>query len=175
MKDLFVDLDGVLCDLKARMAAHGIDVTGGLQVTHGRNALRDKLLTFSFEESVEFFTNMEWVPGSQMLWDAIKHHQPRILSSLPLTESLREPVVVGKLAWCRRHLNLEQDRIILVADGDKTQYVNSNAILIDDMPYNIDPWVAAGGVGILYESVETTISLVELLTTEPLIHKDGAL
>lgn len=47
--------------------------------------------------------------------------------------------------------------IVVPKSQDKAAYAAWNTILIDDRAKSIDPWVAAGGIGILHRSVDQTI------------------
>jgi hypothetical protein len=45
----------------------------------------------------------------------------------------------------------------------KAEYAEPNAILIDDQPKSIDPFIAAGGIGILHTSAANTIKELKKL------------
>lgn len=53
--------------------------------------------------------------------------------------------------------------ITVVKTADKAVYANPSCILIDDRSKAIDPWVRAGGIGVLHDSTENTITKLNKL------------
>ena len=54
----------------------------------------------------------------------------------------------GKTKWIEKHLTPNPTKIIY--EPNKEKYAHPSAIIIDDRSKVIDPWIAAGGIGILH-------------------------
>ena len=100
---------------------------------------------------------MPWMPNGKQLWDYIKPNNPILLSSPSRSNSSR----LGKRLWVRN--NLPGTKLILANSYNKKNYADSNNILIDDRPSNIDQWKAAGGIGILFISTDQAIEELKKL------------
>lgn len=63
-----------------------------------------------------------------------------------------------KKRWFAREYGHDLHVKVVTGSGDKAAFASPTTILIDDRSKSIDPWVAAGGIGILHTSAETTIA-----------------
>ena len=104
------------------------------------------------------FENLDWMGDGRKLWNYILEHSPKILSACPswMPDSNKQ-----KESWINQHLNIGESQIHLVKRAEKRRYaINESGqpnILIDDHSKNIGEWQAAGGIGILHQSAESTI------------------
>jgi len=94
---------------------------------------------------------MPWMSDGKTYWDYIKGYNPILLSSPSRSSTSR----LGKRLWVKN--NLPGTKLILAQAKDKQNYAQSDRILIDDRPSNIDQWRASGGIGILHISASDTI------------------
>ena len=90
-------------------------------------------------------------------WNYIKEYNPTLLSSPSRSSTSR----LGKRLWVKN--NLPDTKLILAQAKDKQNYAQSNRILIDDRPSNIDQWRSQGGIGILHTSASDTIKQLKEL------------
>ncbi len=146
---IYCDMDGVLVDFDKQFEK----ASGGIspreyEETNGKEAFWNLI---DNENGVGFWVGMPWMPNGKQLWDYIKPNTPILLSSPSRSNSSR----LGKRLWVRN--NLPGTKLILANSYNKKNYADSNNILIDDRPSNIDQWKAAGGIGILFISTEQTI------------------
>jgi len=146
---IYCDMDGVLVDFDKQFEK----ASGGIspreyEETNGKEAFWNLI---DNENGVGFWVGMPWMPNGKQLWDYIKPNTPILLSSPSRSESSR----LGKRLWVRN--NLPGTKLILANSYNKKNYADSNNILIDDRPSNVDQWKAAGGIGILFISTEQTI------------------
>lgn len=124
-----------------------------------------------------FWSNLKWQPDGKDFIKYISPFKPVILTS-PAYKS-----ATGKQIWIRNNVSeYYKDRRYLI--GPAKKYIaRPNAILIDDCDKNIEDWVKAGGVGILYprkwnrfhkiaddDSLDFVISYVEMLTNRRCTH-----
>ncbi len=120
-----------------------------------------KLLKDVCRHNEDFWANLDWVEGGKEVWDAIKNHDPYILSA-PM--GMSEESKAGKIRWVKKHLGLPDSSIIL--DDDKfnyTEFDGRTGVLIDDLDYNIGPYRKNGGIAIHHNpaTVEKTKQLIE--------------
>jgi 5'(3')-deoxyribonucleotidase len=151
----FVDLDSVLTDFEKQLAElldrplergwdFGNDPKVWAKISHAGE---------------EFWTSMKWMPDGHELWDAVKKHDPTILSS-----PTRHPSSVeGKKKWLKENL----PGVPYIIESKKEQYAEPGAVLIDDREKNIKKWEEAGGIGILHKDADSTIKkLDEIMSKE---------
>lgn len=92
---------------------------------------------------LEFWSNMEWMPQGQVLWDFIQPYGPKLLTSPSEDNTSR----LGKRLWVRNHLSPLPEVIFRFGDA-KADFANENSILIDDKPSNLLAFRTAGGIAI---------------------------
>jgi hypothetical protein len=99
---------------------------------------------------------MDPMPDAFVLWDHIKKYGPIILSATGHVHT----APTEKREWVKRHLGITAaaTAILVSSAADKARYATPGSILIDDRAKAIDPWIAAGGIGILHTSAEDTIA-----------------
>lgn len=109
----------------------------------------------------EFFGAMDPMPDALELWDYIREYHPTILSATGHVRTAKQE----KTKWVLNNLGIEAaDSALLVPTAkDKAQYAKPGYILIDDRAKAIDPWIDAGGIGILHTSAKSTIAKLKEL------------
>ena len=104
-----------------------------------------------------FFRDMDMMDDANHLWEYVSTYTtPTILSATGHVMN----AATEKKEWVISHLgDSAGDSAIFIRDGkDKALYATPTSILIDDRSVAIDPWIVAGGIGILHTSAATTIS-----------------
>lgn len=154
---LFVDLDGVLADLdKFVFETFGQRLTGNNRVD---NPLWEKI--HAMQESGEpTFSILDPMPDAYALWNRIEMYRPHILTA---TGKLYEYGTKEKNQWVRKNLTNHGRVFTVPTSKNKAQYARENHVLIDDRRKSIDPWQAAGGIGILHTSAAETVRELERL------------
>jgi len=92
---------------------------------------------------LEFWSEMDWMPQGELLWNFIAPYNPKILSSPSRDNSSR----LGKRLWVKTHI-IQAPEVLFRFGDSKADFANENAILIDDKPSNLAAFVAAGGIAI---------------------------
>lgn len=161
---IFCDMDGVLCNFDKQFEKYNDEHLNpdAFFEKYGKDAF----VNVSGKAGVEFWSTMEWMPDGKELWEFIKPYNPTILSAPTKYESSK----VGKLEWLKKNIQLPNydiqtkakkgwdDVSKIILNTDKFRYCKgSKDILIDDTAKKIDPWVKAGGVGILHTTAKNTI------------------
>jgi 5'(3')-deoxyribonucleotidase len=150
---IYVDMDGVLADFEG--------------------ALKDKLgLTMADKKS--------------KVWGSIKHHNDNVepwFYSLPMLHDAKQlmsflqdnlndvriltasgstptDAPAQKRKWVRDYFGSIKVNVV-GASHEKAAFANENSLLIDDRSQSIDPFIAAGGIGILHTSAASTIATIK--------------
>jgi hypothetical protein len=112
------------------------------------------------KEGNQFFGDMKPLPDAMELWRYISKYPHFILTAagqrIPRAE-------VEKRDWARRHFGTGVHVEVVESAAAKARFAAPNVILIDDRSKAIDPWVAAGGIGILHTSAVSTIAELQRL------------
>lgn len=157
---IYCDMDGVIVDFIGGVKEFMSDKIADYNMKNKEhsNAFWKKLGYINKqdpEEARALWANLSWMPDGKQLWSYIRKYDPVILSS-PGTSS-RAIIEGGKQEWIKRELG----NVKYIFEPAKWKYAapkpGMQNILIDDTPKKLDPWVDAGGIGILHTSAAETI------------------
>jgi len=158
---IYVDLDGVLADF--------IDGINKLlnksysQKKYNSNPKYKKEMWDAVNEyshkGGKLWQELELLPDAKELWDYIEKYNPEILSSCGGDEGARKQ----KPIWVESKFGKNVKVNIANRSNLKAEFASADSILIDDSKKSIDPWVAAGGIGILHTSAKNTIAELKKL------------
>lgn len=151
--DVYVDLDGVIVNFADRAK----EITG-IEIDTAGKEDRNKFwkhIERHVRQGHPFFASMKPMHDAYHLWNYVVKYHPTILSATGHIFGAGDE----KRMWVRDNLGtVAADQAIFVRNSrDKAKYAHASSILIDDRVKSIDPWVAAGGIGILHTSAELTI------------------
>ena len=151
---IYIDMDGVLCDLFNRAAElNSVDHYHQMTKAQWESFLQDS-------DAYELFTGLPMFTTANALLEMVKgmFGGYRILSS-PLSFD-KAGSIAGKREWLQKHITVPADGWIF--DHEKFKYaVQSDGtpnILIDDWSKNIVPWNERGGIGIKYQADENSLA-----------------
>jgi 5'(3')-deoxyribonucleotidase len=165
-------MDGVLCDFVKRfkdLSESKNMAPREFEEKYGKDNFWDIVDSYG----IDFWENMEWMPDGKELWNFCKPFNPTIL-----TAASKHPISCeGKLKWLKREIpelpnhNVQRktkggwDGVSkIIMNPDKFRYcTGQDSILIDDTKKKIDPWINAGGIGILHTSASDTISKLKAI------------
>lgn len=166
---IFLDMDGVLTDFDKRF----LDIpenTERLTISQYIEKYgKAKTWNLVDNEGVRWWSEMEWIEGGEKLWGYLRVFSPIILSA----PSRHKNSIIGKTIWVNENLNLKienpttsfkptkwdpSSRMILHKDKYRFSERFENSILIDDTEKKIRDWEYSGGIGILHENTDQTIS-----------------
>lgn len=152
MRQVFVDMDGVLADFDR----HYRETFGGAipKRTEFDKDGHDVDWT-AIEKHKDFYLNIPPMSDAQELWSYVVRLRPApiILTGIPSTVL---EAADNKRAWVHKHLgkNIE---VCCCRSTEKCLYARPGDILIDDWIKYRDLWLAKGGVWITHTSAKSSI------------------
>lgn len=153
---LFLDADGVLADFDTGARRLLGMAPRAFEAKHGRAAFWKRLAT-----AKNFYGTLPEMPDAQMLFNAVKHLQPTILTGLPLG-SWAAP---QKVEWAADHF--PGVPIITCMARDKHKHMHPGDVLVDDRENHRTAYEAAGVIFVHHKNAEE--SLRQLATIFPYI------
>jgi hypothetical protein len=161
IQGIYVDLDGVLVDF-VKLAKQW--VPGWEDDNHpNRNKKLDRELWGRVggraKNGIAFWGQMDPIPDAHELWNYLKKYNPQILSAKGVVGNPE----TEKRAWVAKHLGADVTVNLVTKAAEKSQLAAPGRILIDDKRKALDPWIAAGGIGILHTSAANTIQQLKEL------------
>lgn len=153
MKQIFLDMDGVLADFDKRKA----EVFGTLDVD-------DRVLwPYIRKNHPNWFRELDPMIDMPLLWQFCKPHKPIILTACSRTgagEGALYRTVQNKIDWIHGHLG-DDVPVIVCMRTHKKDYASADAILVDDHEDNVKQFSLHGGIGILHKSAAMSIVALE--------------
>jgi len=111
---------------------------------------------------INFWLNLEWMPGAESLWNQLRQYNPFILSATPPAD-IYPSCPAEKIQWCIDNLGITKDRVFIVSRKEKREFSNPDSLLIDDHPTNVREWRENGGTAILHHTVTETLNEITQL------------
>jgi 5'(3')-deoxyribonucleotidase len=143
---LFLDADGVLADFDRGSR----DLLGmrpkEFIANHGRGTFWKRLA-----KAKNFYGSLPQMPDAQLLFDAVKHLEPTILTGLPLG-SWAAP---QKIEWAAEHF--PGVPIITCMARDKHKHMHPGDVLVDDREKHRAAYEAAGVVFVHHKNAEDSL------------------
>jgi len=150
---IFVDMDGVLADF-----IKGVEGPKYLNGPMDNSTYNEKKIVIS---NNGLFRNL---PPMVDMPDLINYINDLGVYWEILTctgEINRQKVAKDKTAWIREHVDPDTVVTCTFKGVQKAAYAKPGYILIDDHKKNINAWIEAGGIGILYTTAADCIKQIE--------------
>jgi len=143
---LFLDSDGVLADFNS-----GVKPLLGMtlrqyEAEHGRHAFWKRLAS-----AENFYGALPEMPDARLLFDAVKHLKPTILTGLPLGKW----AAPQKIEWAASHF--PGVPIITCMARDKHKHMKPDDVLVDDRENHRAAYEAAGVIFVHHRSAEDSL------------------
>ena len=143
---LFLDCDGVLADFD-RAATELLGVPPRqFEKRYGLPEFWKRLARHP-----DFYGTLPLMPDATVLFDAVRHLHPIILTGLPRGEW----AAPQKVRWAAEHF--PGTRIITCLAADKRRHARDGDILVDDTLKYRDLWTGAGGIFVHHRDAQSTI------------------
>lgn len=150
---LFLDCDGVLADFDA----YATELLGmpprRFEARHGPKRFWSRIAGHG-----DFFYELPLMPDAQVLWDAVAHLHPIILTGLP-QGTWAAP---QKMRWAAKHFP-EARMITTLARAKRDHMENPGDVLVDDLLKYKALWEEAGGVFVHHRNARETLDALQVL------------
>lgn len=144
---LYLDCDGVLADFdKAASELLQMPPTE-FEKRHGRPEFWKRLARHP-----DFYGSLPLMGDAMMLFEAVRHLDPVILTGLPRGDW----AAPQKVRWAAEHF--PGTRIITCLAADKRRHARQGDILVDDTLKYRALWTGAGGTFVHHRDAETTLA-----------------
>ncbi|HUQ12877.1 MAG TPA: hypothetical protein VM055_01205 [Novosphingobium sp.] len=154
MRQLYLDCDGVLADFdKGATAVLGLPPRA-FEQRHGLGRFWQKLAA-----APDFYFSLPLMDDARVLFDAVRHLNPVILTGLPRGSWAADQ----KVRWAAQHF--PGTRIITTMARDKRDHAREGDVLVDDQERHRPLWEGAGGVFVHHRDAKS--SLAELAKLFP--------
>lgn len=155
---IFVDLDGVLADLKSYV--EGV-IGQPIKTQSDGNWANDEEIWDQLRAQDEpHFNRLPLLPDAMKLWNYVKPYNPHVLTATGYPVDRNSKM---KQEWVFKHLTGYDQIHMVPASRMKAQFAEPTHILIDDRTKSTRPWKQAGGIAILHKSAEKTIQKLQEL------------
>ena len=143
---LFLDCDGVLADFDAGVRdLLGMDANR-FEAKHGRGEFWKRLARHG-----NFYGDLEEMADAQVLFQAVKHLKPTILTGLPLGKW----AAPQKERWAAKHF--PGVPIITTMARQKHLHMEKGDVLVDDRENHRHLWENADGIFVHHKSAEDSL------------------
>ncbi len=159
---IYVDLDGVLADFEdgiSKLMGGNYDDDRYNSDPDYRSEMWRAVSKYS-KEGGQLWSELPLMSDAKQLWGYVEKYNPEILTAGGNPAYGAE---AQKHRWVPWVLGSDAKVNVVRTSADKAQYATTDSILIDDQKKSIDPWVAAGGIGILHTSAANTIKQLQEL------------
>lgn len=144
---LFLDADGVLADFDEGVRRLLGTSPRQFQSKHGRGVFWKRLAN-----AKNFYGTLPEMPDARMLFDAVKHLDPTILTGLPLGNW----AATQKVEWAAAHF--PGVPIITCMARDKHKHMDAGDVLVDDRENHRAAYEAAGILFVHHRSAVQSIT-----------------
>ncbi|MBA2467454.1 MAG: hypothetical protein H0V46_07625 [Sphingomonas sp.] len=144
--NLFLDADGVLADFDAgARALFGMSVNA-FEARRGRRELWRRIAA-----ATDFYGTLPEMPDAGILFDAVKHLKPTILTGLPIGQW----AAPQKVKWAAEHF--PGVPIITCMARDKHKYMKAGDVLVDDRENHRAAYEAEGVVFVHHKNAADSL------------------
>lgn len=147
MSHLFLDLDGVLADFDS-----GARKVLGMSPREFEERYSKREFWRRLARAKDFYATLPPMADAAILFEAVRHLQPTILTGLPLGNW----AAPQKVKWAAEHF--PGTKIITTMARDKFRHMTGMDVLFDDRADHRDKWENAGGTFIHHRNARDSLA-----------------
>jgi len=152
---LWLDCDGVLADFDKVANDYLSMDSREFEKQFGSEAFWAKL-----GEIEDFYFSLPLLPDALILYEAVKHLDPIILTGVPSQHGTLAHV--QKIRWAHKHFGTGQ-LVVTCKSKLKYRFCKPGDVIVDDWPQHRKKWEEAGGIWIPHKSAEDSIAQMKEL------------
>jgi hypothetical protein len=145
-RQLVLDCDGVLADFDAGATGELGMSPRAFEERYGKREFWRRIA-----RARDFYARLPLMADARLLFDAVQHLQPIILTGLPLGNW----AAPQKVRWAEQHF--PGTRIITCMARDKYRHMGGADVLVDDRADHRDKWEDAGGIFVHHKDARSSI------------------
>jgi len=145
-RQLFLDCDGVLADFDAGSKEMLGMLPDAFEARHGKRGFWRQVA-----KTRDFYARLPLMPDARILFDAVAHLEPIILTGLPLGNW----AAPQKVRWAAEHF--PGTRIITCMARDKYRHMTGADVLVDDRADHRAKWEDAGGIFVHHKNARSSL------------------
>jgi 5'(3')-deoxyribonucleotidase len=158
---LYVDLDGVLVAFgKKVLEIYPEFVEGQTERDKKSDSKMWSRIGYYQKQGGRFWYDCDLMDDAQELFDYVKQFNMEILTACG---NASFGAGQQKIEWVAKYFGTDVKVNLVEKSKDKAAYATPTTILIDDKMKSIEPFRAAGGIGILHTSAQDTIQQLAAL------------
>jgi hypothetical protein len=146
MSQLFLDCDGVLADFEAGAAELLGMSPAAFEGRYGKREFWRRIA-----RARDFYGTLPLMRDARILFDAVAHLDPIILTGLPLGNW----AAPQKVRWAEEHF--PGTHIITCMARDKYRHMTGKDVLVDDRADHRDKWEDAGGIFVHHKNARDSL------------------
>lgn len=154
---IYVDLDGVLVDFDGALRERfgfGWDGTPRRKVWSA---------IMHYNDTVQpWFYSLPMYEDALVLWEFVNTEFDTV-EILSASGTSPKDAQGQKRAWIGDNLGYDVTANIVVSGSEKAEFATPNTVLIDDRKKVLNPFINAGGIGVLHTSAADTIKQLKAL------------
>ena len=154
---VYVDLDGVLADFEGAVEQRFGKPMRGM----AKGELWGRIKHYN-DQKEPWFYSLPKMPDADELWDFLTKNFENV-EILTASGSTPKDAPGQKKAWSGDNLGYQYKANVVGAAGEKAAFADENSVLIDDRSQAIDPFIKAGGIGVLHTSAANTIAALKVM------------
>lgn len=145
-RQLFLDCDGVLADFEAG-ARNVLGLSSrAFEDRHGKREFWRRIAS-----ATDFYASLPLMSDARLLFDAVSHLDPIILTGLPLGNW----AAPQKVRWADEHF--PGTHMITCMARDKFRHMTGADVLVDDRADHRDKWETAGGIFVHHRDARDSV------------------
>ncbi len=154
-----VDLDGVLADFSGALQDRF-----GMNMRDHRKQVWGKIMYYN--DKVEpWFYSLPKMSDADQLWAYLTANFENV-GILTACGTTPRDAAGQKKAWVGDNYGYDINIICVAGGSDKAEYAEPNVLLIDDRQKVLNPFLRAGGLGVLHTSAASTIAELKRMADE---------
>ena len=146
MSQLFLDCDGVLADFET-----GATEVLGMSPAAFENRYGIREFWRRIARARDFYARLPLMSDARLLFEAVQHLKPIILTGLPLGNW----AAPQKVRWADQHF--PGTHIITCMARDKYRHMTGKDVLVDDRANHRGKWEDAGGIFIHHKNARNSL------------------